>query len=173
MAGKLLIVVDTNYWVELFKIPLRYTETKHLAIKDKFTWAIEQKATLYFPLPCVYELANHIAHVKDGNKRQDLANQLYKIVKDETVTDKTVTARRLPIPPIPIVVTPACAVNELSVFIERFKDEYVAQGIGLADAAVIDAARHLKNPNNQVYIWTLDISIKAREPDRESNPFTG
>jgi len=38
---------------------------------------------------------------------------------------------------------------------------------------VIDAAWHLKNPNNQVYIWTLDISIKAREPDRESNPFTG
>jgi len=157
MAGKLLIVVDTSYWVELLKIPRRYTETKHLAIKKKFEWAIEQKATLYFPLPCVYELANHIAHDQDGTTRRNLAEQLYQIVTNNPS----------------ILVTPACAVNELSKFIERFKNEYVAQGIGLADAAVIDAAWHLKNPNNQVYIWTLDISIKAREPDRESNPFTG
>ena len=106
------------------------SEEKHLAIKKKFAWAFEQNATLYFPLPCVYELANHIAHVGDGNKRRDLANRLYKIVKDETlkdetVTDETVTARRLRITPMPIVVTPACAVNELSVFIEHFKNEYV------------------------------------------------
>jgi hypothetical protein len=168
MAGKLLIVVDTSYWVELLKIPRHYTETKHLAIKEKFTWAIEQNATLYFPLPCVYELANHIAHVQDGTERRNLAEQLYQIVKDETVT-----ARRLP---LPIVITTAGVVDELSVFIERFKDEYVTQGISLADAAVIDMAEHLKNPknpNNQVYIWTLDISIKARESDKEPDPFTG
>ena len=152
MVGKLLIVVDTSYWVELFKIPRHSSEAKHLAIKEKFAWAVERKATLYFPLPCVYELANHIAHVRDGTARKNLAEQLYQ----------TVTAQQLP-----IVVTPACAVNELSVFIEHFKDEYVTQGIGLADAAVIDAARHLKNPNNQVHIWTLETAIKAREPDEE------
>ena len=157
MVGKLLIVVDTSYWVELFKIPRHYSEAKHLAIKKKFAWAISQKATLYFPLPCVYELANHIAHVRDGTARKNLAEQLY-----QTVTNNP-----------SILVTPACAVDELSKFIESFKKEYVTEGIGLADAAVIDAAWHLKNPNNQVYIWTLDISIKAREPDRESNPFTG
>lgn len=155
MVGKLLIVVDTSYWVELFKIPRHYSETKHLAIKKKFAWAIEQKATLYFPLPCVYELANHIAHIRDGTARRNLAEQLY-----QTVTNNP-----------SILVTPACAVNELSVFIEHFKDEYVTQGIGLADAAVIDAARHLKNPNNQVHIWTLEATIKAREPDEESAPF--
>jgi predicted nucleic acid-binding protein len=156
MAGKLLIVVDTSYWVELFKIPQRFSEEKHSIIKQKFAWAIEQKATLYFPLPCVYELANHIAHVRDGTARRNLAEQLY-----QTVTN------------IPSIrVTPACAVNELSEFIQRFKDKYVTQGISLADAAVIDAAKHLKNQNNQVYIWTLETAIKAREPDRELHPFT-
>ena len=156
MAVELLIVVDTSYWVELLKIPKRFSEEKHLAIREKFAWAVERKATLYFPLPCVYELANHIAHVRNGNARRNLAEQLYQ----------TVTVQQLP-----IVVTPACAVNELSVFIEHFKNEYVTQGIGLADAAVIDAARHLKNPNNQVHIWTLEATIKAREPDEEPAPF--
>jgi len=157
MAGKLLIVVDTSYWVELFKIPKHFSEEKHLAIEEKFTWAIEQKATLYFPLPCVYELANHIAHVQDGTARRSLAERLY-----QTVTNNP-----------SILITPACAVNELSKFIERFKNEYVTQKIGLADAAVIDEAIHLKNQNNQVHIWTLDKAMKAKEPDRESNPFTG
>ena len=155
MVGKLLIVVDTGYWVELFKIPQHYSETKHLAIKEKFAWAISQKATLYFPLPCVYELANHIAHVRDGTARKNLAEQLY-----QTVTNNP-----------SILVTPACAVDELSKFIESFKKEYVTEGIGLADAAVIDAAWHLKNPNNQVHIWTLETAIKAREPDTEPAPF--
>jgi len=155
MAGKLLIVVDTGYWVELFKIPRHYSEAKHLAIKKKFAWAISQKATLYFPLPCVYELANHIAHVRDGTARKNLAEQLY-----QTVTNNP-----------SILVTPACAVDELSKFIESFKKEYVTEGIGLADAAVIDAAWHLKNPNNQVHIWTLETAIKAREPDTEPAPF--
>jgi len=154
MAVELLIVVDTSYWVELLKIPKRFSEEKHLAIREKFAWAVERKATLYFPLPCVYELANHIAHVRDGTARRNLAEHLY-----QTVTNNT-----------SILVTPACAVNELSVFIEHFKDEYVTQGIGLADAAVIDAARHLKNPNNQVHIWTLETAIKAREPDEEPAP---
>ena len=154
MVGKLLIVVDTSYWVELFKIPRHYSEAKHLAIKKKFAWAIEQKATLYFPLPCVYELANHIAHVRDGTARKNLAEQLY-----QTVTNNP-----------SILVTPACAVDELSKFIESFKKEYVTEGIGLADAAVIDAAWHLKNPNNQVHIWTLETAIKAREPDEEPAP---
>lgn len=156
MAVELLIVVDTSYWVELFKIPQHYSEIKHLAIKKKFAWAVEQKATLYFPLPCVYELANHIAHVRDGTARRDLANQLYQTVINNPS----------------ILVTPACAVNELSEFIESFKNEYVTEGIGLADAAVIDAAKRLKNQNNQVYIWTLETTIKAREPDKESLPFT-
>jgi hypothetical protein len=155
MVGKLLIVVDTSYWVELFKIPKRSSEEKHLAIKKKFTWAIDQQATLYFPLPCVYELANHIAHVQDGAVRKKLAELLY-----QTITDNP-----------EVIVTPACAVNELQVFIERFKNEYVTQGIGLADAAVIDEATHSKTKNNQVYIWTLDKAIKAREPDTEPNPF--
>ena len=155
MVGKLLIVVDTSYWVELFKIPRHSSEAKHLAIKKKFACAIEQNATLYFPLPCVYELANHIAHVRDGTARKNLAEQLY-----QTVTNNP-----------SILVTPACAVDELSKFIESFKKEYVTEGIGLADAAVIDAAWHLKNPNNQVHIWTLETAIKAREPDTEPAPF--
>jgi len=155
MAVELLIVVDTSYWVELLKIPKRFSEEKHLAIREKFAWAVERKATLYFPLPCVYELANHIAHVRDGTARKNLAEQLY-----QTVTNNP-----------SILVTPACAVDELSKFIESFKKEYVTEGIGLADAAVIDAAWHLKNPNNQVHIWTLETAIKAREPDTEPAPF--
>jgi hypothetical protein len=153
-------VVDTGYWVELFQIPKQSSKEKYKQVKAKFAQAFEQKASLYWPLPCVYELANHIAHVRDGNLRKQLADKLYRTIFD---VEKNPS----------IVVTPACAVDELKIFLEKFSNTYVSEGFGLADAAVIDEAKRLKNKNNRVHIWTLESTIKAREPDTESSPFVG
>jgi predicted nucleic acid-binding protein len=156
MAGRLLIVVDTSYWVELFRIPKHYSETKYRAVKAKFTWAAEQNATLYWPLPCVYELANHIAHIKEGKHRFDLAGKLYHKISADHPS---------------LIITPACAINDLQVFLKHFVDEYVQQNIGLADAAVIEEAKRLKKDHNQVHIWTLESTLKSHEPDSELAPF--
>ena len=158
MVGRLLIVVDTGYWVELFQIPKHSSKENYKQVKAKFAQAFEQKASLYWPLPCVYELANHIAHVQDGNLRKHLADKLYCTIIGDNPS---------------IVVTPACAVDDLKIFLEKFSNTYVSEGFGLADAAVIDEAKRLKNKNNRVHIWTLESTIKAREPNRENSPFVG
>ncbi len=160
MAGRLLIVVDTGYWVELFQIPKHSSEQKYQRVKDKFAWAIEpHTASLYFPLPCVYELANHIAHIENGNDRKKLAKKLQQTLAPDSQ--------------LPIIVHPACAVDELQNFLRRFAENYVLQGLGLVDAAVIDTAVKVKQKQNKVHIWTLDKQLKANEPDKEEDAFVG
>ncbi len=128
MVGQLLIVVDTGYLLELFKVPKHFNEHNHNEIKKRFEIAVKKNASLFLPLPCLYELANHIANVKDGNKRKELADKLYDQVLDATF----------------LTITPANSLEKLPEFLKEFKDEYVTQKIGLVDAFVIHEAHRLK-----------------------------
>lgn len=157
MVGRLLIVVDTSYWLELFQIPNHSNSQAGIEVKKRFQQAAQNKASFFWTLPSVYEVANHIAHVVDGRKREELAEKFYKKIKDSSA----------------ITITPACALEDFSSFLEKFKSEYVKQRIGLVDASIIVKADELKNKNNQVHIWTLDNALKSREPDQESDPFCG
>lgn len=64
MVGRLLIVVDTGYWLKLFKVPGKFNQNAHKEVIKRFKQAIKQNASLYWPLPSVYETANHIAQVE-------------------------------------------------------------------------------------------------------------
>jgi predicted nucleic acid-binding protein len=158
MASKLLIVIDTGYLLELFKVPKHFNEHNHNEIKKRFEIAIEKKASLFLPLPCLYELANHIANVNNGAKRKELADKLYRQIFNATFS---------------LTITPANSIEKLPEFLKNFKDNYVIQNIGLVDAFVIHEARRLKakKSTNQVHIWTTDKEVKAYEPDNEENPF--
>lgn len=158
MVSQLLILVDTSYWLELFKVPHHFNKHHHEEIKNRFEKAFNDKAGLFLPLPGLYELGNHIAQVKDGNKRKELADKLfYTIFDDDTF----------------LTVTPANPVEELREFLQKFKEEYVIQAIGLVDTLVIHEAWRLKKSTNRVHIWTTDHHVKAHEPDKEFNPFVG
>jgi len=156
MVGQLLIVVDTGYWLELFKVPHHFTKHNHEKIKSRFEKAFNEKARLFLPLPCLYELGNHIAQVKDGNKRKELADKLFHAVFDDDTF---------------LTITPANPVEELREFLQKFKEEYVVQEIGLVDTFIIHEAKRLKKSTNRVHIWTTDRHVKAHEPDAEVNPF--
>lgn len=156
MVGRLLIVVDTSYWLELFKVPKHFSECNHDNVKKKFQWATEQKASFYWPLPCLYEFCNHVAQVENGHKRIELAQKLSEKVKG-------------------ITVTPACSIEQLPTFLEDFANNHVKETLGCVDAFVIHEAQRLKknHPNSPVYIWTLDFALKSHEPDTEPKAFTG
>ena len=161
MVGKLLIVVDTGYWLELFKVPGKFNEHAHKEVIKRFKEAIKQNASLYWPLPSVYETANHIAQVENGNRRIALAKKLYDTIADSFEPSSILT------------VTPACECEHLLKFLKVFSDTYVPQKIGLVDATIIYEAQRLKHKNNRVYIWTVDQDVKSHEPDAEKNPFIG
>lgn len=68
-------VVDTSYLVEYYKVDGHYKDYSHQQIWQRFNIAITNKNTIYIPVPVIFELANHIAHVKNGDNRQHLAQQ--------------------------------------------------------------------------------------------------
>ena len=72
---KCIYVVDTNYLLELFSVPKSSSETAIIEVKKRFKNAAENGALFMVPLPCIFELGNHIADVDDGNIRYNLVGQ--------------------------------------------------------------------------------------------------
>lgn len=163
------IVVDTSYLVELFEVPGHFNESFAKEIKTRFKNATTQGNKLYIPIPVLFELANHIAHVADGNKRRELVTRFSETVMRGI--DPEITF-------INIISCTAFAVaselsDNLEKFVQDFAEQFSQQGLGFTDSAIVLEAKSLKTKHNQVHIWTTDEPLKPYEPDTESNPFVG
>jgi len=159
------IVIDTGYLLELFRVPKRFNESNANEVKRRFSDAKTQLHNLYIPVPVLFELANHIAHVDNGYERLELANKFSKTVQQGIDLKETF---------INIIPCEAFATaSELSNCLESFSNQYVQQGLSLTDSAVILEAKSLKKPHNSVHIWTTEGLLKSYEPDAEPDPFIG
>ncbi len=172
MAGnpltlKKIYVVDTSYLLELFKVDGNYSNTAAAEIKKRFEKAVKAGDLIFVPLPCIYELGNHIADVRDGARRKKLADK----ISDECINKK-----------VPWTITPATGTESLSELWDKFAKKYInytksnkSGSIGLVDAATIYEAQRLKEEYkkriSKVHIWTKDGTLKPHEPDAEPNPF--
>jgi len=163
------IVVDTSYWVELFKVPGHYKQEYFLVIKERFAIARQNKYRLYLPIPVLFELANHIAHVDSGDERRRLSTLFSKTVKRGIVGEDT-TLNIIPCMAFPVA---SELDKNLNYFVERFESEFSLQSLGFTDSSIILEAESLKTEINRVHIWTLDQPLKSREPDTESDAFIG
>jgi hypothetical protein len=161
------LIVDTSYLLELLKVPDRFELAFSELVKQRFHEAINAGHRLYVPFPVVFELANHIALVRDGGARKRLADWLAKTVRSciESAT--------------PWIITPASEdilydLSELLRLCDVYAQELAVQGIGLSDTALVEEARRLKakynQPTDRVHIWTKDRRLKTHEPDAEPEP---
>ncbi|CAG0988888.1 hypothetical protein ANRL3_02632 [Anaerolineae bacterium] len=168
-----IYVVDTSYLLELFRVPKDSTDESHAKVKAKFSEAIERGDRLYVPLPVLFELANHIADVKDSSRRKVLADELRRAVAISVESET------------PWIVTPpgnAETIAELMTALAestgRFASEFSAQRLGLTDTVIIMEAERLRKEHKStrlkpyvVHIWTRYQAMKSLEPDTESEPF--
>ena len=172
------IVIDTGYFVELFKIPKRSSEQDSKEIIKRFGIAGKQNYRLYIPIPVLVELGNHIAHVDNKETRRNLAIQFSELVKkgiDKNKPQISITA--FPIEQeISINSEELTFANKLGDFIESFVAEFSQKGLGFTDAVVLLEARklHAKYKKfGKVHIWTTDRDLKHQEPDTEPDYFIG
>ncbi len=168
-----LYVIDTSYLLELFRVDGCYEEYAHVAIKKQFSDAIEKKFSFYVPTPVIFELANHIADIKDSSRRNELAIQL-----SNTVISCVENGN-------PWILTPPGKPETIRELMEalresttRFANEFSCQKLGLTDTVVILEAERLKNNHKSstlkeyfVHIWARHDELKSREPDTEPCPF--
>ena len=166
MNSSQVYVIDTSYLLELFAVPGHSTKEATDEIRSRFTTAVENKARFYVTVPSIYELANHISHVSDGNKRRSLAEQVRDTILS-SLDDAT-----------PWTIIPSQQLDTFKKLIVNFVDNHVIQQIGLSDSTLIDEARRLKDttyrgPSWRVHIWTKDKNLKALEPDNEPDAYLG
>ncbi len=159
-------VIDTSYLLEIFAVPSHSTKEARDEIKNRIAAAAKNGARLYVTVPSIYELANHISHVSNGNARRLLAKQMRDTVLS-SLDQGT-----------PWTIIPSQQLDTFRNLIVSFIDNHVIQGIGLSDSTLIDEARRLKNttyrgPSWRVHIWTKDKNLKALEPDNEPDAYLG
>jgi len=162
-----IFVIDTSYLLELFKVGKDWEKKAHARIKQKF--AEEQKAgsQFYFPIPVLFEFANHIADAKNRSIVIKNFNGLIEQCLDDD---------------LPFFITPCSNAESVSDFIKdlclvinRFSSEFVQQQLGLTDVSIITEYERLKKQhklsNCKIHIWTRHQALKAREQDPELKPF--
>ncbi len=168
-----LVVVDTSYLLELFRVPNNSDATAFHPVFQRFENADGVNVQLYVPLSVLFELGNHIADVKDGGKRYRLVGELVEAVQvwlsgesQFTIVSSMDDAR---------TVEDFCAA--LSAMTAKFAS-LAPDKHGLTNTAVVLEAQRLRRKYRssglkqyQVHIWTRDQRLKALEPDTEADAF--
>ena len=148
-----IFVVDTSYLLELFKVGSRtkkdWNEESHKIIKQKFGEEQQAGSQFYFPIPVLFELANHIA---DADNRHIIVEYFMGLINQCLDDD------------IPFFITPCSNADSIKYFIldliliiNRFNNEFVYQELGLTDTSIIAEATRLKEKYKlscTVHIWT-------------------
>ena len=157
-------VIDTSYLVELFGCGRFSNKTASDIVRKRFKEADRAGGRFFVPLPCLFELGDHIADVKHEELRQKLADNLLKTVLDSLKTSD------------PWTITPTGPPEEiLPPLLARFVPLATRQGIGLVDTFTMLEAFRLKEKHKElksrVHIWTNDRALKRQEPDPEPEPY--
>ncbi len=166
MNSPRVYVIDTSYLLEIFAVPKCTNPKAQDKIKSLLTSAVENKARLYVTVPSIYELANHISDVPNGNVRRSLAEQ----VRDTVLSSLN--------DGMPWTIIPSQQPDTFKNLIVSFVNNHVIQDIDLSDSTLIDEAHRLKRERYQrrgspVHIWTTDEALKAWEPDNEPDAYLG
>ena len=168
MSGPAL-VFDTTFLRSLYGIFQRERDENKLqkaAARERLRGAIQMECRSFVPYPVVFETANGIAHIGDTSRRQALADYFVADV-EKSVTDGE-----------PWIITPhegqlreLLARDELLELCREFRELDTDRRIGLSDLVILREAQRLKkkyaDEGRPVYIWTDDVELKRREPDRE------
>lgn len=161
-----VFVMDTSYLLELFDVPGCSEPDAVTEVRRRYEEAVEGDARIFVPLPCLFELANHIAGVPHGGSRQKLADHLSRQVVAAIEGDGE------------WILLPMREIRHYRRLWELFARVFAVQGVGLTDTCIIEEARRLKRERYHgqmftVHIWTKDGRLKAHEPDTEVAPFVG
>lgn len=159
-----LYVVDTSYLWELVNCGKDTKSSASKKVRVLFKRAQVAHARLYVPLPCLFELANHISMVKHEARRKELADWLFKSVA-ESLRES-----------VPWIITPTGDPKEiLPGLLQSFRGQGGRKWFGMVDLFAASEADRLKKDYHdrkaKVHIWTNDRALKGQEPDREANPF--
>ncbi len=116
--------IDTSYLLELFRVPGCFDEAAVKEIRKRYTKAIKDKSRFFVPLPCIFELGNHIADVTKESSRNQLKEKLSQTVRS-CIENKT-----------PWIITPSIKIESLPDLWEMFSKPEMQKGLSLTDTSI-------------------------------------
>lgn len=157
-------VIDTSYLLELFGCGRDSQKTVSAEVRRRFKDANAAGGRFFVPLPCLFELGDHIADVGHDGLRGKLASELVATVKKSLDLGT------------PWTITPTGPPEEiLPQLLDRFAPAAINHKIGLVDTFTWVEADRLKHKLEaykvRVHIWTNDRQLKNKEPDAEPAPY--
>ncbi len=159
-----IYVLDTSYLLELFACGRDSQPVASREVRKRFKTALGKGGRFFVPLPCLFELGDHIADVRHDAERERLAKLLCTTVADCLSKSN------------PWTITPTAEPSAvLPPLLERFVPLAAKQSLGLVDAFTADEAARLKKKfadlKSRVHLWTNDRPLKRLEPDKEEDPY--
>lgn len=165
-----IILLDTSYLLELFRVPHDSVEGYHISAKALMVQAIEQGYDLYCTLGVLYEVANHIVDVKNVEVQRRLATEFQEMVTLAWAENS------------PFSIVPNSSSAEILEEFSSLPDlcvkykETLRQGLSLVDCTIVEVASKIKanylarKRRWDAHIWTRHGELKALEPDRFQHP---
>ena len=145
-------ILDTSWLLELYQVPGDSKKERHEGVLRQATAAAEGR--ILVTVPVLFEVANHIVHVRNGHHRRHLIKQYSEDMRSslENETPWTIVRR--------LQDDILLRTEDLTELASRFVKE---SGIGysLADISIIDLARQLQNRNQTVHILAFDKQLEA------------
>lgn len=159
-----IFILDTSYLIEIAGCGRDSNVEASKKILAMFRASLKARARFFVPLPCLFELGDHIADVAHGGRRSELAAWLVQTVRSSLECQS------------PFIITPAGNPTDvLPKLMERFLKDCPKSQLGLVDCFTVDEAIRVKTKISalkpKVHIWTNDRALKAKEPDEEQNAY--
>jgi predicted nucleic acid-binding protein len=165
-----IILLDTSYLLELFRVPHDSVEGHHQEAKGLMADAIENNYDLYCTIGVLYEVANHIVDVKNSKIQRKLALDF-----QEMVTLAWNEGNPFSIIPNSNSADLLAEFSSLPDLCTKYK-ETLRQGLSLVDCTMVEVIAKIKANYArrqrlwQAHIWTRHGELKALEPDNFGHP---
>ena len=145
-------ILDTSWLLELYQVPGDSKPQRHEPVLRQTKEAAQGR--MYITVPVLFEVANHIVHVRNGHHHRRLIVRLQKDLS-ASLRDE-----------VPWVVVGALQHDILMREQDLIKlvDRLVAEsghGYSLADISIIDLARRLQQRQVKVRILAFDKQLEA------------
>ena len=145
-------ILDTSWLLELYKVPGDSNPQRFEGVREQAVVAAQGR--MYATVPVLFEVANHIVHVRNGHRRRQLITRFGKEVSTSLGDEAPWTVARALQNDILL------RSRDFIALADRFAEES-STGYSLADISIIDLAQRLRKRQLKVRILAFDKQLEA------------
>ena len=142
--------IDTSVMLNLLEVPDKCSDKE--IVKEQWRKSLEANDVLILPAATIIETGNHIAHIKDGNKRRSIAEKFGEFLKKTAEEEAPWSLYGI-----------AMDKNELT-YLAKNIGEYATRQIGIGDMSIIYSFEQYKNEVpaiGTIMIWSTDAHLQG------------